>query len=67
MACDRDVHEALKKDRTAYEAATYLIGWQPQTRKRNEMELRNCRACNSTLHDGTTRPLRTEFVLRAVA
>lgn len=53
--CPTEVHEAMKGDRQTYVAKTYSIGWQAR-RNGWEYEVRNCRACHSTLSDGTERP-----------
>lgn len=65
--CTTRRHNIMKGDRALFKATTELVGWQPDTEDGTELELRNCVLCHSTITDGTTRPLRTEHVLRAVA
>lgn len=46
-------HEALKRDRAAFEAATTFGGWQPIVDTTERLELRTCTVCHTTLCDGT--------------
>lgn len=50
--CTIASHSELKKDRETFEAATIFRGWQ-QDIDLPPFELRQCRACGSTLCDGT--------------
>lgn len=52
-ACD---HDALIRDRAAFEAASTFRGWQEDPGEA-PLELRNCRRCNSTISDGTRAPM----------
>lgn len=65
--CTQRRHDFQKSDRKVYEATTTPGGWQPDVDRIEELELRHCFFCHSTLSDGTTRTLRTEHVLQAVA
>lgn len=65
--CTQRRHDFQKSDRKVYEATTTLVGWQPDSERGTEFEMRNCMFCQGTLSDGTTRTLRTEHVLQAVA
>ncbi len=46
--CTREGHEALKRDARKFREATRFLGVQSPNSE-SERELRNCRACGSTL------------------
>lgn len=52
--CTRESHQALKADRQRFVEATTFVGWQPDVEE-PAFELRNCKACHSSLADGTRR------------
>jgi RNase P subunit RPR2 len=52
--CTRESHQALKQDRARYVEATDFLAWQPDM-ELPALEVRNCKACHSTLADGTRR------------
>jgi hypothetical protein len=54
ICCPTSVHTAMKAHRRLYETVTQFIGWQPQADDA-PLELRICKACGSTLADGTVR------------
>lgn len=47
-------HRFIKANRERYEAATVLGGYIPDA-ELGDLEIRNCRACGSTLADGSRR------------
>lgn len=58
--CTYARHDELRADRTALERETVFAFWFPD--EDGDFEMRNCSTCDSSISDGTRRPVESMSV-----